>query len=81
MPHAQHFTPMPKLRLPAIAVAVTAGLALADSSLVALALPPIRVDLNASINGLAAIIGVYVVVLGLGLYPAAAVSRRLGAAG
>lgn len=71
---------MTKLRLPAIAVAITAGLALADSSVVALALPPIRVDLNASINGLAAIIGVYVIVLGLGLYPAAAVSRRIGAA-
>jgi len=69
-----------KLRLPAVAVAITAGLALADSSVVALALPPIRVDLNASINGLAAIIGVYVVVLGIGLYPAAALSRRIGAA-
>lgn len=68
------------MSFPAIAVAITAGLALADSSVVALALPPIRVDLDASINGLAAIIGVYVVVLGLGLYPAAALSRRLGAA-
>ncbi|CAB4881599.1 MAG: MFS transporter [Actinobacteria bacterium] len=69
-----------KLRFPAVAVAVVAGLALADSSVVALALPPIRVDLTASINGLAAIIGVYVIVLGLGLYPAAMVSRRIGAA-
>ena len=72
--------PTVKLRLPAILVAVVAGLALADSSVVALALPPIRVDLGASIYGLAAVIGVYVIVLGLALYPAAIVSRHLGAA-
>ena len=69
-----------KLRLPAILVAVVAGLALADSSVVALALPPIRVDLGSSINGLAAVIGVYVLVLGLALYPSALLSRHFGAA-
>ena len=69
-----------KLRLPAVLVAVTAGLALADSSVVALALPPIRIDLHASINQLAEVIGVYVVVLAAGLYPAAWLSRRIGAA-
>lgn len=69
-----------KLRLPAVLVATVTGLALADSSVVALALPPIRVDLDASINGLAAVIGVYVLVLAAGLYPSAVVARRLGAA-
>ncbi|MEI6446861.1 MAG: MFS transporter [Actinomycetes bacterium] len=71
---------MKQLRLPSVLVAVVAGLALADSSVVALALPPIRVDLDASINGLAAVIGVYVLVLAAGLYPSAVLSRKLGAA-
>jgi MFS family permease len=69
-----------KLRLPSVLIAVAAGLALADSSVVALALPPIRVALHTGVPGLAAVIGVYVAVLAAGLYPAAAVSRRIGAA-
>jgi MFS family permease len=69
-----------KLRPAGVLVAIAAGLALADSSVVALALPPIRVDLTTDVPGLAAVIGVYVAVLAAGLYPAAWVSRRLGAA-
>ena len=69
-----------RISTPAVLVAIVAGLALADSSVVALALPPIRVDLNASIYGLAGVIGAYVIVLGLALYPAAVVSRHFGAA-
>lgn len=69
-----------RLRPAAVLIAIAAGLALADSSVVALALPPIRVDLGTDIPGLAAVIGVYVAVLAAGLYPAAWVSRRIGAA-
>lgn len=69
-----------KLRPAGVLIAIAAGLALADSSLVALALPDIRVQLNADVPDLAAVIGVYVAVLAAGLYPAAALSRRIGAA-
>jgi len=65
-------------RLPLILVAVAAGLALADSSIVALALPPILTDLGTTIEGVAAVIGVYTLVLALGILPAAALGRRFG---
>ena len=39
-------------------VAVAAGLALADASIVALALPPILIEMDTTITGVAAIIGV-----------------------
>src|SRR5690349_16417986 len=54
-------------------VAIAAALALADASIVALALPPILVEFGTSISGAAAIVGVYALVLALGLWPA----RRL----
>jgi len=69
-----------KLRPAGVLIAIAAGLALADSSVVALALPPIRVDLNTDVPGLAAVIGVYVGVLALALYPSAWVSRKIGPA-
>ena len=69
-----------KLRPAGVLIAIAAGLALADSSVVALALPPIRVDLNTDVPGLAAVIGVYVAVLAAGLYPAASLSRKIGPA-
>jgi phosphopantothenoylcysteine decarboxylase/phosphopantothenate--cysteine ligase len=52
-------------------VALAAGLALADASIVALALPPILAEMDTTITGVAAIIGVYALVLALAL-PAAA---------
>ena len=54
-------------------VAIAAALALADASIVALALPPILVEFDTSITGAAAIIGVYALVLAASLWPA----RRL----
>src|SRR3954468_2984621 len=59
-------------------VAVAAGLALADASIVALALPPLLDELDTTITGVAAVIGVYTAVLALGISPAAALARRFG---
>jgi hypothetical protein len=53
-----------------IAIALAAGLALADSSVVVLALPPILLDLDASIEAVAAVIGVYTLALALALLAA-----------
>src|SRR3954447_80983 len=63
-----------------IVLAVSAGLALADSSVVALALPQLLRELDTTVEGVAAVLGVYVLVLALGLIPAAADERRHGAA-
>ena len=51
-------------------VAVAAGLALADASIVALALPPILTEMHTTISGVAAIIGVYALVLAVAIWPA-----------
>src|SRR5215213_11276754 len=56
-------------------LALGAGLALADASIVTLALPPVLVDLDTSVEGVAAVIGVYTLGLVLAL-PAAAWLRR-----
>jgi MFS transporter len=61
-------------------LAVAAGLALADASIVALALPPLLRELDTSIEGVAAVLGVYVLVLALALPGAAVLERRHGAA-
>jgi predicted MFS family arabinose efflux permease len=67
-------------------IAVGVALALADASVVALALPPMLDDLDTTVEGVAAVIGVYTLVLAA-LLPAAAALRRhtsdaaLGAAG
>jgi MFS family permease len=61
-----------------IAIAVAAGLALADASIVVLALPPILADLDASVETVAAVIGVYTLALGLAAY---AVTRWRGRPG
>ncbi|HVX44347.1 MAG TPA: hypothetical protein VHC49_10695, partial [Mycobacteriales bacterium] len=50
-----------------IAAAVAATLVLADASVVVLALPPILIDLDASVPGVAAVIGVYTLALALTL--------------
>jgi MFS family permease len=51
-------------------VANAAALALADASIVALALPPILVEMDTTISGVAAIVGVYALVLALAILPA-----------
>jgi hypothetical protein len=52
-----------------IALAVAAGLALADASIVTLALPDILRDLNTTIEGVAAVIGLYTLVIAVVLLP------------
>jgi hypothetical protein len=54
-------------------VAVAAGLALADASIVALALPPILTEMDTTITGVAAVIGVYALVLAVSIWPASRV--------
>src|SRR5215207_1543116 len=74
---------MPVLRA---LIAVGVALAMADASVVTLALPPMLDDLDTTVEGVAAVIGVYTVVLAA-LLPAASRLRRrwsdaaLGAAG
>ncbi len=53
-----------------VAVAAAAALALADASIVALALPPILTALDTSITGVAAIVGVYALVMAVAILPA-----------
>ena len=67
-------------------IALAAGLALADASIVTLALPPILVDLDTTVKGVAAVVGIYTAVLTAALMPAAWLERRVpprtaGAAG
>ncbi len=61
-----------------LALALAAGLALADASVVTLALPQLLRDLSTSVEGVAAVIGVFTVVLALALLPAERLSRELG---
>jgi MFS family permease len=62
-----------------ILIAIAAGLALADASIVTLALPPILSALDTTVQGVAAVIAVYTAVLAVALIPAAALQRRVGA--
>jgi MFS family permease len=68
------------VRLRHFLIAVAAGLALADASIVTLALPDILVDLHTTVDGVAAVIGVYTVVLVLTLIPVERLMRRTGPA-
>jgi len=61
-----------------LALALAAGLALADASVVTLALPELLRELDTSVEGVAAIIGVYTVVLALALLPAERLMRAVG---
>jgi len=63
-----------------VAIAAGAALALADGSIVVLALPQLLTALDTGVEGVAAVIGVYTAVLALALVPAAAVRRRIGPA-
>jgi MFS family permease len=51
-------------------VAIAAALALADASIVALALPPLLVEFDTTITGVAAVVGVYALVLAAAILPA-----------
>jgi MFS family permease len=69
----------PELRNPArAALALAAGIALADASIVTLGLPSILVELDATVEGVALVLGVYTAVLALALLPAAELARRIG---
>ena len=70
---------MSPVRPRSVLLAVAAGLALADASIVTLALPELLVDLDTSVEGVAAVIGVYTVVLAAALLPVERVARRVGA--
>ena len=59
-------------------IAIAAGIALADASIVTLGLPSILVDLHATVEGVALVLGVYTAVLALALLPAAWLCRRYG---
>jgi len=63
-------------------IAVASGLVLADAAVVTLALPAILIELDTSVEGVAAVIAVYTAVLALTLPVAAALpGRATGAAG
>ena len=63
-------------------IAVASGLVLADAAVVTLALPPILLDLDTTVEGVAAVIAVYTAVLALALPLSAALhGRSTGAAG
>jgi hypothetical protein len=67
-------------------LAIAAGLVLADTSIVTLALPELLADLHTTVEGLAAVLGVYTAVLAVVLVPAGRLApvagvRVLGAAG
>ena len=63
----------------AYVLAIAAGVGLADASIVTLALPDILRDLNTSVEGVAAVIGVYTVVLAV--HPDPVRAGRLDAVG
>ncbi|HMJ34386.1 MAG TPA: MFS transporter [Baekduia sp.] len=67
------------MRFRHILLAVAAGLALADASVVTLALPELLRELNTSVEGVAAVLIVYAAVIVVALIPAELLQRRLGA--
>jgi MFS family permease len=58
-------------------IAAASGLVLADAAVVTLALPPILLELDTSVEGVAAVIAVYTAVLAVALPVAAALHGRL----
>src|SRR5690606_17460466 len=62
-----------------ILLAIGAGLALADGSIVVLALPDLLGELDTTVEGVAAVIGVYTAVLAVALPAAEWLRRRIGA--
>jgi MFS family permease len=68
----------PASRLVRYPLAGVAFLALADTAIVALALPPILRELDTDVAGVAAVLGVYAVVLAVALLPAERLGRLAG---
>lgn len=62
-----------------VLLAVAAGLALADASIVTLALPELLRELGTTVEGVASILGVYTVTLALALLPVERLQRTVGA--
>jgi predicted MFS family arabinose efflux permease len=60
-------------------LALAAALALADASIVTLALPELLTQLDTGVEGVAAVLGVYTAVLAVALLPAWSLTRRLHA--
>lgn len=67
-------------RLPRLVVAAGAALALADASIVTLALPALLSEFDTTVEGVAAVIAVYTLVLAAALVPAEAARHRAGTA-
>jgi predicted MFS family arabinose efflux permease len=67
------------VRLRHLLLAVAAGLALADASIVTLALPQLLRELDTTVEGVASILGVYTIVLAAALVPVERAQRRIGA--
>jgi MFS family permease len=61
-----------------LALALAAGLALADASIVTLGLPSILVELDSTVEGVALVLGVYTAVLAVALLPASRLVARAG---
>jgi MFS family permease len=59
-------------------IAIAAGIALADASIVTLGLPSILIELDTTVEGVALVLGVYTAVLAVALLPAASLCRRYG---
>jgi MFS family permease len=70
---------LPPVRPRHVLLAVAAGLALADASIVTLALPQLLRELHTTVEGVASILGVYTVVLAAALLPVERVQRTVGA--
>lgn len=66
------------MRTERIAAAVAAGLVLADASIVTLALPPILVELDTTVEGVAAVIGGYTLALAVASLAASRISAGGG---
>jgi len=66
------------MTLPRVLVAAGVGLALADASVVTLALPELIVELDTTVEGVAAVLGVYTLALAAALIPAERLRRRAG---
>ena len=67
------------MRIRHVLLAVAAGLALADASIVTLALPQLLAELDTTVEGVASILGVYTVVLAATLLPVERLQRVYGA--
>src|SRR4051812_5663295 len=66
------------MKLRTAALTLAAGLGLADASIVTLALPQVLRALDTSVQGVAAVIAVYTIVLAAALLPAEWLARRFG---